>query len=128
MRHHLPTILIAEEHLAVQKDLLNRFFNRGVNTVLASDGLELFHLMDSYANHLDLIIISSNLHGFRLTGITERLIKRNRRHLPILVLGCHGEPTGKIEKIKKGQLIQFTQDELTTSHLVDLVADYLKVK
>jgi CheY-like chemotaxis protein len=81
-----PSLLITDDDIAYRETLRGVFEQRGINTLLASDGEEALKIVQSERVHIVLL----DMHMPKLSGLeTLQRLKEIRALLPCILLSAH---------------------------------------
>ena len=117
-----PSILITDDDPAFRETLQCVFEPEGVNTLLASDGVEALQIVRSRKVHLILL----DMHMPRLTGLeTLRLVKEFKAMLPCILLSAELDEV-IVEQARRARAYSVLPKPVTRRQIIGIVRQALQ--
>ncbi len=121
-----PLILVIEDSPTQAKQIAATLTSYNLRVVIASDGLEGLHVVDS--QRPDLIILDVNLPTMNGYQVCNRLKRdSNTAHIPVIMLTTIDGADATLQGLEAGADDYIAKDEFTTENLLATLDSYLNI-
>lgn len=117
-----PSLLITDDDLEFRQTLREIFEPRGFQTILAGDGEEAVHIVQTHEVHLVLL----DMHMPKLTGLdTIRIVKQFKSRLPCILMSADLDDV-LIEQAQRLQAFSVLSKPVTFRQITTVVREALE--